>query len=73
MAIDPEKEDWRYFTMDTGELSAMITGILMTHKWFVVNLVSEELILLRCSACLALEMDIYGWITCIVLAMKAPL
>ena len=73
MAIDLEKEDWRYFTMDTGELSAMITGILMTHKSFVVNLVIEELIFPRNTACLALEMDIYGWITSIVLEMKAPL
>ena len=59
--------------MDTEELCAMITGIFMTHKSFVVNLVTEELILLRNTACLALEMDIYGWITYIVLAMKALL
>lgn len=60
MASEPEKEEWRYFMMATGELSVMILGISEMQKLFVVNSGIVELIMQLTEAFLVKEMVTYG-------------
>ena len=65
-----EKAGLRYSTTVPGEQFVMITGILMTRKWFVVRLVILPQPLLSLLRTLEREVERYGWMMSTAWAMN---